>query len=235
MTGVILQPCYIPWRGYFHLIHLADVFVFLDDVQYTSRDWRNRNMVKGVHGPLWLTVPVITKGRRGQLIKDVEIDNSTAWGENHLSTIRHCYAQAPHVDEYMKGMEEKYAQRWESLCDLDIDLTRSIAGLLDIDTQFVRSSALNADGAKTERLVDICTRVGITRYISGPSGRDYIDPEVFSRAGIDLVYHAYEYPEYPQPFGAFEPNVTIMDLLFNCGDQSSRFIWNQSVPASVNA
>ena len=227
MTGVILQPSYIPWRGYFHLVQRADVFVFLDDAQYTTRDWRNRNIVKGAGGPRWITVPVITKGRREQLIKDVEIDNSTAWRKSHLATLRHCYGQARYFDAYVGFLEEKYERTWDNLCELDIDLTCSIAGLLDIRTQFVRSSELGASGAKTDRLIDICKRVGITTYISGPSAKAYISPEAFERESIELVYHSYDYPPYPQLFGEFAPNVTILDLLFNCGSHSATYIWNK--------
>lgn len=235
MTGVILQPSYIPWRGYFHLIHLADIFVFLDDVQYTKRDWRNRNLVKGPHGPHWLTVPVITRGRRQQLIKDVEIDNSTSWGKHHASTLRHCYAQSRYFDKYMDFLEEKYARPWGNLCELDVDFTRSLAHLLNIHTHFVRSSELNAGGTRAEKLISICKLLNITTYISGPSARDYIPLEAFARENIELVYHSYEYPEYPQLFGDFAPNVTIVDLLFNCGDRSSSYIWNRkvAVPATT--
>lgn len=225
MRGVILQPSYIPWRGYFDLIHRADVFVFLDDVQYTKRDWRNRNIIKGRHGLQWLTVPVLTSGRREQLIKDVEIDNTIGWKKSHLSTIRHCYGHARYYDAYAGLIEARFAEPWRSLCDLDIDLTRCIAALLGIDTKYVRSSELSAAGTGADRLINICQEIGITTYISGPSAKAYIAPGMFEGAGIELVYHTYEYPEYPQPHGSFAPNVTILDLLFNCGDESPRYIW----------
>jgi hypothetical protein len=225
MKGVILQPSYIPWRGYFHLIHLADVFVFFDDVQYTKRDWRNRNVVKGAHGLQWLTVPVVTRGRREQLIKDVEIDNSSPWNREHLSTLRHCYGQAAYFGKYQDLLEETYSRPWTNLCELDIALTCAIAERLNIRTQFVRSSVLNATGARTDRLVDLCKKLNITTYISGPSAQDYIVPETFAREEIELVYHSYHYAEYAQRFAKFEPNVTILDLLFNCGDDSPRYIW----------
>lgn len=225
MTGVILQPSYVPWRGYFHLIQRADVFVFLDDVQYTQRDWRNRNILKGPQGPQWLTVPVVTKGRRLQSIKDVEIDNSTDWRRDHLSSIRRCYARAPYFSDYIGALEAQYGRQWKHLCDLDIELTRLIAGWLGLDARFVRSSDLEITASRTTRLVAICKRLGVTRYVSGPSGRSYIDEAEFEREQIELIYHSYNYPEYPQLFGAFLPHVTAIDLLCNCGDRSAGHIW----------
>lgn len=225
MTGVILQPSYVPWRGYFHLIQRADVFVFLDDVQYTQRDWRNRNILKGPQGPQWITVPVVTKGRRLQSIMDVEIDNSTNWRREHLAAIRRCYARAPYFSDYIGTLETQYGREWKNLCELDIELTQLIAQWLGLDTRFVRSSDLDITASRTQRLVGICKRLGVTRYISGPSGRSYIDEAEFEREQIELVYHSYDYPEYSQSFGAFLPHVTAIDLLCNCGDRSAEHIW----------
>jgi hypothetical protein len=227
MTGVILQPSYIPWRGYFHLIQRADVFVFFDDVQYTTRDWRNRNAVRGPRGRQWLTVPVVTKGRREQLIKDVEIDNSSSWARDHMATLRLFYGRAPYFAKYADALDAIYARPWEKLCDLDIELTTLVAGWLGCRTRLVRSSDCKVEGHKTDRLVNLCKRLNITTYVSGPSARDYIVPETFAREKLELAYHEYRYGEYPQQYAPFESNLTILDLLFNCGDESPRYIWGQ--------
>lgn len=228
MTGVILQPNYIPWRGYFDLIHLADVFVFFDDVQYTDRDWRNRNIVRHESGPRWITVPVIKKGLRGQLIKDTRIDNSVSWSAKHWTLLTHCYAKAHYFKHYQSDFEELYGRRWDNLCDLNIEFTTTICRLLSISrTRFVRSSSLRIEGKKSERLVNICKRLGITTYVSGPAGSNYIEEDLFKQNGIHLVYHQYNYPPYEQLHVPFESNVTVLDLLFNCGESSPDFIWRK--------
>ena len=225
MIGVILQPNYIPWRGYFDLIHRSDIFVFLDDIQYTRRDWRNRNLVKSNNGLKWLSVPVISKGQRDQLIKDTKIDNSFSWSEKHWETLKHCYSKAKCFGEFKDVVEEIYRRNWENLCELDIHFIEIISRVLNIQTEFVRSSLLNVQGRKTEKLVGICRELGITTYISGPKGAGYIERSLFENNGIEMVYHKYDYPEYPQSGEAFEPNVTILDLIFNCGKESPRYIW----------
>ncbi len=228
MIGVILQPNYIPWRGYFDLINRADIFVFLDDVQYTKRDWRNRNVVRDEKGIRWITIPVITKGLRSQLIKDARIDNSSPWKDKHWATLTHCYSRAKHFDDYRIEFAALYARDWDNLCDLNIEFTATICRLLSIGhTRFIRSSALGVGGTKTERIVGICKELGITTYVSGPSGADYLESELFTRNGITLVYHQYGYPSYRQLYEPFEPNVTILDLLFNCGGDSPDFIWRK--------
>lgn len=226
MIGVILQPNYIPWRGYFDLIHLADIFVFFDDVQYTDRDWRNRNIVRHENGLRWITVPVIKKGLREQRIKDVRIDNSVSWNVKHWSMLKHCYSNSKFFDFYRSDLEELYRRRWENLSDLNIEFITTICRFLSIrHTRFVRSSALDVEGRKTERLVNICKKLGISTYISGPAGSNYIEENLFKQNGIHLVYHQYNYPPYHQLHEPFESNVTILDLLFNCGESSHDFIW----------
>jgi len=225
MIGVILQPNYIPWRGYFDLINSADIFVFLDDVQYTERDWRNRNIVRNEKGLQWLTVPVVTKGLRGQLIKDAKIDNNLPWGEKHWTTLRHCYSKAKHFNLYKDILEDLYCRNWNSLCDMNIEFIYTICRLLSINnTRFIRSSSLNIYSIKTERLVNICKKLDITAYVSGPAGSNYIENRIFEQNNIRLIYKQYDYPPYPQLHFPFEPNVTVLDLLFNCGCDSLDYI-----------
>ena len=226
MRCVIVQPSYIPWRGYFDLIHRADVFVFYDDVQYDARGWRNRNRVKTPRGSEWLTIPVNARGAQTEQIPISHIAIAPQpWARTHFETLRRLYAAAPHFADYLPWLEAAYAHPPALLADFTISTTIDIAGMLGITTKFVRSSALGVAGRKTDRLVAVCRAVGATEYLSGPSARDYIEPEKFAAAGIDLQYIDYRYPEYPQLYPPFDPFVTILDLLFMTGGDAPRFIW----------
>ena len=226
MRCVIVQPSYIPWRGYFDLIRRADVFVFYDDVQYDKHGWRNRNRVKTPRGSEWLTIPVRSRGATsGLLIKDVTA-SSESWAPKHLDTLRRLYAAAPHFGIYLPWLERRYAAPPPLLADFTIATTIDLAGMLGIAaTKFLRSSTLGIGGRKTDRLVAICRALGATEYLSGPSARDYIEPETFAAAGIALEYIDYRYPEYPQLYPPFDPFVTILDLLFMTGSDAPRYIW----------
>jgi len=228
MNVVILQPSYIPWRGYFDQIRRADLFVFYDDVQYDKRSWRNRNQIKTSRGKKWLTIPVYA--RRAQTenipINQIRIAWDEPWNRNHLMAVRHSYAKAPHYDQYRPLLETFYQRRGEFLADFTIEFTIALARELGIaHTRFLRSSEIpGIDGNKTDRLVQILKSVEATHYISGPSARDYIEPEKFRAVGITLEYMEYNYPEYPQLYPPFDPFVTILDLLFMMGPQSINYI-----------
>lgn len=223
MKCVILQPSYIPWRGYFHQILEADVFVFYDDVQYDKNGWRNRNRVKTHQGTQWLTIPVHASTSRS--INEVEIDWRQAWNSKHWATLRQAYGKAPYFERYAPLLQDFYNRRPERLADFTIDLTVALARELGIThTTFLRSSSLGAPGCKTERLINILTALGATEYLSGPSAQSYIEPESFAAAGIRLDYIHYSYPEYPQLYPPFEPQVSILDLLFMTGPEALGYI-----------
>lgn len=230
MKCVILQPSYIPWRGYFHQIKKADIFVFYDDVQYDKRGWRNRNRIKTANGSLWLTVPVFSRGfQLNQTpINEIKINNEEDWAKKHLLSIRYSYAKAPFYKEYFPLIEEFYSGAPEFLADFTIATTVRLAAELGItNTQFLRSSDFPVEGQKTDRLIALLKEVGATDYISGPSARDYIEAEKFNEAGIGLEYMEYEYPEYPQLYPPFDPQVSIIDLLFMTGKEAPGFIWKE--------
>jgi len=228
---VILQPSYIPWRGYFDLIHRADVFVFYDDVQYDKHGWRNRNRIKTAQGTQWLSIPVHNKGATaGLMIRDVRTNDDQQWAHKHLATLRHSYANAPHLTDYRPWIERVYAAPPPLLADFTIATTIDIAGMLGItSTKFLRSSELGVGGGKTERLVNIVRHVGATEYLSGPSARDYIEPQKFEEAGIALEYIDYTYPEYPQLHPPYDAQVSILDLLFMTGSEAPNYIWGSKV------
>ena len=228
MRCVILQPSYIPWRGYFDLIHRADLFIFYDDVQYDTRGWRHRNRVKTPTGAKWLTIPVGAKGAQtlSRPINSIEISTSEQWAPEHYRTLERLYSRAPFFNEYEAWLQVTYRNPPRLLADFTIATSRELAGMLGIaETQFMRSSDLPASGAKTDRLLSILKHVGATHYLSGPSARDYIEKEKFDRAGIELEWMTYDYPEYAQLYPPFDPGVTILDLLFMTGSEAPRYIW----------
>lgn len=227
MNVVILQPSYIPWRGYFDQIRRADLFIFYDDVQYDKHGWRNRNQIKTAQGKHWLTIPVHSRGvTEGIPIKDVKIDWSKPWAKNHLKALTFAYAKAPHFASFAPWLDSVYNRRDEFLADFTIWLTIEIAHKIGIShTRFLRSSEIpGVDGQKTDRLIQILTKVGAKHYISGPSARDYIEEEKFHAAGISLEYMEYNYPEYPQLYPPFDSHVTVLDLLLMVGSQALEYI-----------
>ncbi|NPV87577.1 MAG: WbqC family protein [Anaerolineae bacterium] len=227
MKCVILQPSYIPWRGYFHQIFKADVFVFYDDVQYDKRGWRNRNRIKTPQGTKWLTIPVHSRGAQIEHtpIHAIKIDWEQPWNTQHLKALQHSYAKAPYYNQYRQALEQYYQQKFEYLADFDICLTTTLAGWLGIrHTQFIRSSELHTSGNKTDKLIQILRKLGADHYISGPAAKAYIEEEKFKEAGIRLEYMTYQYPPYPQLYPPYDPQVSILDLLFMTGDKALQYI-----------
>lgn len=219
----IIQSNYMPWKGYFDIIHDVDVFVFLDDVQMTKRDWRTRNKIKTPKGTEWLTVPV--SGGRDQLIYETEIVQDD-WQHRHLKSLSTNYNRAPFFKNYQFLLDWLYGQTHQNLSKFNRQTTQIICEMLGLKTQLLCSVDLAPQGAKDDRLIDICQKVGATLYISGPAARDYIVEEKFQTAGIELVFKDYSgYPEYPQLFPPFEHAVSILDLLFNCGPEAPHYIW----------
>jgi hypothetical protein len=226
MNVVILQPSYIPWRGYFDQIWRADVFVFYDDVQYDKHGWRNRNQIKTHQGKQWLTIPVHAKGAtQGMQIKDVRIDWSKPWAKSHLKALTVSYSKAPYFKQYLPLLESFYHQRHEFLADFTIETTTRLACELGFtSTKFLRSSEQsNIEGQGTDRLISLLTKLGATHYVSGPSAIEYIEPEKFAAAGITFEYMQYNYPEYSQLYPPYDPYVSILDLLFMTGKDAGEY------------
>ncbi|HET7144449.1 MAG TPA: WbqC family protein [Anaerolineales bacterium] len=226
MKAVILQPSYIPWRGYFDQICRADLFIFYDDVQYDKHGWRNRNQIKTAQGKQWMTIPVHAKGvTEGISIKDVRIDWSKPWAKNHLKALTYAYAKTPYFALYSPWLDSVFERHDGFLADFTIWLTMEIARKIgNSHTQFMRSSEIpGIDGQKTDRLIQILTYVGAKHYVSGPSARDYVEKEKFDKAGISLEYMEYNYPEYPQLYPPFDQYVTILDLMFMVGNDAREY------------
>ena len=223
MNVVILQPSYIPWRGYFDQICRADLFIFYDDIQYDKHGWRNRNQIKTAQGRQWLTIPVHSRGvTDGIPVRSVKIDWSKPWAKNHLKTLTMAYSKTPYFRKYLPLIESFYIRRDEALADFTIATTETIARTLGIlSTRFMRSSELpGINGQKSDRLIQILTHVGAKHYISGPSARDYVEQDKFDAAGITLEYIKYNYPVYDQLYPPFEPFISALDLLFMTGERA---------------
>lgn len=221
----ILQSNYIPWKGYFDIIAAVDEFILYDDMQYTRRDWRNRNQIKTQHGVQWLTIPVLVKGKYNQTIRETEVDG-VAWAAQHWKTLVQNYRRAPFFAEISAWLEPLYVGEPSAhLSALNRTFLEAICTYLQIGTKITNSWDYTLQEGKTERIVGLCAQVGGEQYISGPAARDYLDPNVFQDAGIQLTWFDYSgYPEYPQLWGAFNHRVTILDLLFNCGKESHRYM-----------
>lgn len=224
MTKIaIIQSNYIPWKGYFDIIHEVDIFVFLDDVQMTKRDWRTRNKIKTSNGTEWLTVPVA--GGREQLICETKITQDN-WQKHHMKALQANYARTPYFKEYKTLLDMLYGQPHLYLSDFNRQAISMICELLGIKTRLLASMDLAPTGNKDDRLISICQALGATYYLSGPAARAYIVEEKFQAANIKVVYKDYTgYPEYSQAFPPFEHAVSILDLLFNCGPAAPDYIW----------
>lgn len=226
MRVAILQSNYIPWKGYFDIMHDVDTFVFYDDVQYTVRDWRNRNRIKTATGPQWLSVPV--GDDRNRRVCDVALPADRSWAEQHWRKIVMAYSSAPYFGKYCDYVEHIYRDAsWSNLSEMNQALAGGIArDLLGITTRFERSTDYALTGRKGERILELLKLAGATSYVSGPAARAYLDINLFTAAGINLTWKDYSgYPEYAQLHGAFSHEVTILDLLFHTGPDAPWFVW----------
>jgi len=223
--AAIVQSNYIPWKGYFDLINMVDEFILYDDVQYTRRDWRNRNLIKTPKGREWLTIPVDAKGKYHQKIRETRISEPD-WAARHWKSITQNYAKARHFRDYADLLEDLYVGcREEMLSQTNRRFLEAICRLLGIGTRLSWSMDYPQEAGKNERLIGLCRAVGADHYISGPAARAYIDESLFERAGITVAYMDYSgYPEYRQLHGPFEHEVSVLDLVLNEGPESRRFM-----------
>lgn len=222
---VILQPHYLPWMGYFTLMDIADIFVFYDDVQFEHQSWQQRNRIKSMQGKeLWLTVPIIRNF--GQLIKDTKINTDIVWRKKHQKTIEQSYSKAPYFEKFGYVVKEIYDIYWLYLADLNIYMARILAELLDVKLpEFIKSSELKGiEGEKTDRVLSTLKAVGGTEYISGLAAMDYLQADKLHKAGIELSWFDYQHPSYPQIRDDFIPYLSVIDLLFNVGEEAIEYI-----------
>ncbi|MFH1143684.1 MAG: WbqC family protein [Candidatus Eisenbacteria bacterium] len=220
MRAAIVQSSYIPWKGYFSLIQLVDHFILYDDVQYTRRDWRNRNRIRTPAGAQWLSIPIVVKGRYLQRVRDAEVSDP-AWAQRHWRTIRENYQHAPCFGEIAPLLAAVYdaCAGDTHLSTVNRRLVEAVAGALAIDTPLSWSMEYPLVEGRTERLVDLCRQLGADEYLTGPAARDYLDESLFERAGIRVRWMDYGgYPDYAQLHAPpCMHEVSIIDLLMNLG------------------
>lgn len=222
----ILQSNYIPWKGYFDIINRVDNFILYDDMQYTRRDWRNRNKIKTSSGLIWLTIPVEVKGKFEQKICDTVVSDNK-WVDEHFKTITHNYSKARFFTQNKDWLENIYnlVRKESHLSKVNYIFIKEISNYLGIKTQLSWSMDYSAKGTKTDRLISICKEAKATHYLSGPSAKNYIEEEKFKEASIQLEWMDYaHYPEYQQLFPPFEHGVSVLDLIFNVGSDAPSFI-----------
>lgn len=225
-TAVISQSNYIPWKGYFDLINKADVFVLLDDVQYTRRDWRNRNKIKTPDGLKWLTIPVSVKGSFHQKIQDVRVSDRS-WVEKHWKSIVQNYRSADHFDTIKGVLQPLYDDCLEidRLSRINFLFISAICNFLAINTETIWSSEFAYHEDPSLRLLLICESLGVQTYLTGPAAKDYLREDLFHEKQISVEYFDYSgYPEYPQLHGSFEHAVSVIDLLFCAGPDARNYM-----------
>jgi len=207
------------------MIAYVDEFILYDDMQYTRRDWRNRNIIKTPKGAQWLTIPVKTKGKYYQRIRDTEI-NGREWAINHWQTLTQNYCRSPYFEAISEWLAPLYLDApYTHLSQVNRRFINAICNHLQIETTISNSWDYQSTSGKTERLASLCAQAGGAEYVTGPAARDYIDESIFLSMGIKLTWFDYSgYPEYPQLWGDFTHGVTILDLLFNCGKDLSRYM-----------
>jgi hypothetical protein len=219
MLVAIHQPQYLPWLGYFDKMLKADVFCYLDTVQYKKNEWQNRNRIKTAAGWQWLTVPVTY--RYPQKIGQVGIDNRADWARKHLQALHTNYRRAPFFETYFPAVEALLSRRWESIAALNLSLIECLREILGIGRKpTVCASSMCAADEPTDRLIDICQSLGADSYLAGAGAAGYMDLEKFRQRGIRVVTQDFQHPVYLQLYNGFQDQLSIVDLIFNCGPES---------------
>lgn len=214
----IVQSNYIPWKGYFDLIASVDEFVLYDDMQFTRRDWRNRNLIKTPSGTTWLTIPVKVKGRYHQKINETEV-LSLEWAADHWKSVELNYRRAPWFEAEANAIRQMYDRAtMPFLSDVNRHFLSGLCLRLGISTKLSDSREFELQEDRSDRLASICEQAGASVYVSGPAARDYLDEAPFAARNIRVDWFDYSgYPPYQQLWGPFEHGVSVLDLLFNAG------------------
>jgi len=223
MKVAIMQPMYLPWIGYFGLMNTVDIFVFLDSVQFSKQSWQQRNRIKTPNGTMWLTVPVLSKGKSGQLISEVAVD-LRGFQRKHRCTIEQSYKRTQYFNAYATALFEILEQKNTLLSELNISLILYLKNAFGINAKIVLASEIARDPSwdKVEYLMNICNELNATEYHSPVGSKEYLSGSInlFREAGISIKYNEFLHPEYSQQHGEFIPYLSAVDLLFNEGPKS---------------
>jgi hypothetical protein len=223
------QTSYLPWLGFFHRLSLADKYINFDQVQYSPRNWINRNRIKVKDRFQWLTIPILSSGHRGKVVADMEINNQTRWREKHWGTIQHAYKKSPYFNEYAGFFEDLYKMEWQYLIDINEYMLKWFVKTLGITIELDDAVNYKFIGSKSDLILDMCKQLNTDIYIFGGEGKNYADIKSFEKENIKTYFQEYKHPEYNQRFGKFIPNLSIIDLLFNEGPKSLEIIKNGNV------
>ncbi len=221
------QPTYLPWLGLFHKIALSDQFVYLDNLQFEKNSWENRNKIKTSDGSMWLTIPV--NAHINLKSNQTKIDYTHNWHEKHLKSIKTNYRKTPYFSDYITFFEDTYEKKWQFLSEINEHVLKWILRELGINVKFLRASDFDFQGAKSDLILDMCKKLGVKKYIFGLLGREYANIRDFKSNGIDLIFQNYNHPSYKQIYGNFIPNLSVIDLLFNCGPNSYSIIMSNNI------
>lgn len=224
MIAAIHQLQYWPGLRFFAKMRQADLFIYLDDVQFEKREFQNRNRIRTARGWQYLTAPVLSKGRFSQKINEVELENTGDWQADHLLAIKTNYARAPFFKQQLPGLEELYSRDYRLLADLAIATMDFLKDGFGIATPVRFSSEFKVEEASSARLARLCAAAGANDYLSGAGAKAYLDPGVFSYAGIKLSWQDFKPRPYPQAFPGFEPDMSALDLLLNCGPTAGDYL-----------
>jgi len=231
----IHQPNFLPWLGFFHKIYQSDIFILLDNVPFTKSGYQNRVKIKSAQGEQWLTVPVLTKGRFGQLTSQVPINANTHWGKAHTATLRTNYQRAPYYEEIYGWLEPLYRKAQPHLAAFNLSLIEAILRYLKLSANLIMASSLVFEGNGPELLLQLVQLADGQVYLSGPSGRDYLDTSIFELAGIKIEFQQFYHPIYPQLYGDFMPGLSILDALMNIGPVQTMHLLQRNVCPDQNA
>ncbi len=220
MSGTLAahQPAYLPWLGYFDKMLQSDTYVFLDSVQYEKNSFINRNRIKTAQGPIWLTVPVLSKGHLQATLAGTEMDNRQNWKTKHLKSIATHYRKAPRFEERFPKLEKVYQNATDLLSDFCYDFLMFWNAELGIKRKVVRAKDLDVAGTKSDLILNLCKMFRAERYLSGALGKDYLNERDFKEQGIAVAYQEYEHPIYGQLYGDFIPGLSVLDLWMNTDD-----------------
>lgn len=234
MTISIIQPCFVPWLGYFEQIAVADIFVYMDDVIYTKKDWRNGNQLKTQYGIKDISVPV-KKTSRDTLIKDVEISYNSPWEDTLMNQLLNWYKKAPYYEEVINLIKPIIYNKYNKLVDLNLNLNNIILAYLEITTPIFFSSDIERKTEnKTDRIIEICKNFnGVSILYDGKKAQDFLDCDYMLRNGIEVIFQDYRHTPYKQLWGDFEPYMSIIDLIMNCGKEGCKLIINNHLPSKL--